>query len=263
MKKIIAFVFLLFITSTFNAQENKKLNNSKIIELSNTGYSKPMLLKVVEEADHFQFDTSLEGLKNLSENNIDDDIVMAIMEKQDEYRKEQGESIQIENVDFTTKEYGLFYIKNNQKVEVTPNYSEGKLRSGIASIVWRASIDNRTSSNIIPSDVKELYINFDPSTDVADKSLTDTEEYMEEAILFNMKRKRNRREIEVGRSGMSASKTKVKSRDIIDFKYEKIKGDFYKIIISEALKSGDYGFIFGGIKTGAGTSMKIYDFTIE
>lgn len=255
MKKTIITFILLSFSMILNAQ-TETLKNSNIIEMKKSKLSKTIIINAIENSDDFNFDISTNGLKQLSDNKIDDEIVLSIMKKQ---KNKLENIITINGVQFNKNEYGLFVIENNQKIQIVSHLTQVQFGMKI-----KANIPNVTSDITLKSDVSTFYFNINKdengptnTTFNLNNSISDPNE----GELIKLSKVSKKREIQVGKANMGGIKTEIPEKARIEYTVEKIKLNFYKLTLKNKLEAGEYGFIFGAINGGA--SMKIYDFTIK
>ncbi len=254
MKKIIT---LLFVTLSFTYTFCQDfIDNLSVIEMKKSNLSKPIIINAIESANDFNFDITTKGLKQLSDNKIDDDIVVLIMKKQ----KNKSENIiNIDGIQIEKNEYGLFINENNKKLKINSHLTQVDM-----GMKLKAQIPNPTSDIIIGNDINTFYLNFNVDENSATNSvynLTNSISDPNEGELVRLAKNGKKREFQVGKVGMGRLKSEIPEKIRIEYKVEKIKFSIYKITVNKNLEPGEYGFIFGAINPGA--TMKIYDFTIK
>lgn len=248
--------FLILLSFLYSFSQTKTLDNSDIIEMSKSNLSTPIILSAIENTSKYNFDISTKGLKQLSENKVDDEIVVLMMKKQNN----QAENfIKIDGLTFSKNEYGLFINENNKKVKIPSHLTQVDF-----GIKLKAQIPNPTADIQINNKVNEFYFNFginENNTTNSTFNLTNSISDPNEGELVILSQKRKKREIQVGKAKLTGIKNEIPAKKRIEYSVKKIKHNLYKITIQKQLEPGEYGFIFGAINGGA--SMKIYDFSVK
>lgn len=254
MKKVLFFLFSSFISSFCLAQDI--LNNSSIIEMRKANLSKPIIINAIEEASEYNFDITTNGLKQLSDNKIDDEIIVLIMKKQ----KNKSEStISLDGINFEFNDYGLFINENNKKLKINSHLTQVDMGMKLKAMIPNSSADISIGKNITT-----FYFNFNADDNTPTNSvfnLTNSISDPNEGELVKLTKSGKKRDFQVGKVGMGKLKSEIPEKIRIEYKVEKIKNNLYKITLNKELEPGEYGFIFGAINPGA--TMKIYDFNVK
>ena len=263
MKKFLSVLFFIFSLSILYAQngENQStLNNAKVIEMKKAKLSKVLILKSIEESEDFNYDTSTNGLKELSENQLADDIIILMMKKQ----KEKNASIKIvDGINFEKNEFGLFINANNQKVKIISHLTQINFKKNVFGANLKATLPKANSEIVVESSIKTFYFNMNVDENASTNTtynITNSISDPNEGQLVKLSKNGKYREIQLGKFGMGGLKTKIPEKYRVEYKVEKVKYNLYKITVDK-MEPGEYGFIFGAINPGA--AMKIYDFTVK
>lgn len=253
MKKIIT---LLSVISVVCISAQTVLDNSGIIEMKKANLSKPIIINAINTAPDYNFDTSAKGLKQLSENSIDDEIVILIMNKQ---KNKSDNTVTIDGLQFDKDEFGLFIKENGNKVKINSHLTQAQVGR-----VMKANIPNAVADISINKGVDTFYFNFSSGGDATSNSVFNLNNSISdpnEGELIILSKNGKSREFQAGKLDMKGLKLEIPEKFRIEYKVEKIKHNTYKIIVDRKLDAGEYGFIFGAINPGA--AMKIYDFTVK
>lgn len=254
MKKILILAVSLIFFG-INAQ-NETLTNQSVIDLKKSNISKVLILKSIQDAELTNFDLSANGLKQLANSKVEDEIVIAMMDRQKQVEKN---SIKIDNV--VIDGYGLFTIENNEKKEIIAHSSSG---SGFKGRNILIGLNGKNSETIITNSKPVFYYSFDNETSKNESSAISafsTIKSPNEGFLVKFKQTKNDRDLEIGKVGMGGFEVRIAVENRVDYKVEKIKDNFYKIEVLSNLKPGEYGFIFGQMNPGTGN--RFYDFSVK
>jgi hypothetical protein len=141
------------------------------------------------------------------------------------------------------------------------------LTGGIASMSMKVSIPGPTARTKVGS-APVFYFFFDES-----RAGASTSSFMGSAFLasspneFNLvrlERKSDRRETKVGKVNLGGMKAGVMDKDRVPFSYDLVRPGVYKVTVSAALPSGEYGFLYSlpGAGTNGAASARIFDFAV-
>jgi len=224
--------------------------------MKKSNLSIPIIKSSIENASDYNFDITTKGLQQLSNNKVDDEIVVLIMKKQ----KDKLENIiVVDGLKFDKKEFGLFINNNGEKLRISSHLTQVDF-----GMKLKAQIPNAMADIGISSDIKSFYFNFGVDENATTNSaynLINSISDPNEGELVKLSKSGKKREFQVGKVGMGGIKSEIPSKIRIEYAVEKVKYNLYKITIKEELKPGEYGFIFGAINPGA--TMKIYDFSVK
>jgi len=146
------------------------------------------------------------------------------------------------------------------------------LTGGIASISIKAAIQNETARVSSQSHTPVFYFFFDQASSadgqVAGAWLSGTAATVaspNEFTLIALTQKKGRREARVGSMNIGGAKTGVMDKDRLAFTYDLVRPGVYKVTPSEALKPGEYGFIYAvnGNGMGGAATARIFDFSVK
>lgn len=253
MKK--TFIFLLQIL-VIQITGQEILNNSEIIQMKKSNISKPIIINAINNASDYSFDTSAKGLQQLSDNSIDDDIVVLIMNKQ---KDNSDNNVLIDGISIAKNEYGLIANDNGKKVKIHSHLSQPEVGRTL-----RASLQNTTSDISVNKDVNVFYFNFSVDENASSNTsfnLNNSISDPNEGELVKLSKSSKKREFELGKVRIKGLKTEIPEKIRVEYKVEKVKYNIYKLTTVKPLEAGEYGFVFGGIVPGV--ALKIYDFTVK
>lgn len=254
MKKLLlTFIIALISTVSVNAQ-NDTLTNQSILDMLSMGFSDNVILAKISNSNTTNFDTSIDALKLLKDKNVSENILVAIIGKNNIETSASGNNASKENKE------GIFYLDtiNNTETKILPSvFSSTKTNTlgatfsyGIASASIKSVIPNATSNNIIDSCVPlfKFYFNGDENQSFAEsvsnwwfKTATSPTEF----VLLKLDRKKNKRELKTGSVNIYAgSSIGIDPNAAIPFIVEKINDNQFIIRPKRILPSGEYCFVY-------------------
>jgi len=214
-----------------------------------------VIVGAIENTDKYAFDTSTNGLINLTKNSVDEEIVVLMITKQKEFNEN---SLQVGNI--LINEPGLYLIDSNEVPnKISPHLSDP---NGISMFSVKIQLKDPNSNSKYSKEQSVFYYYSKGQTANNSSSYIVPElENPNEAILIKFKEKKRESELEIGKIKIGGFKMSIPNKNQIKFKVEEIKPNIYKIILEEKLEEGEYAFIFGGIQVGV--SKRVFDFSIK
>lgn len=247
-------LILLFHFHTINGQSQEViLTNQSIIELTNAKLSKALIIGTIENSGSLNFDTSNEGLIELSKNSVDEDVILYMIEKQKTIDKS---TFRIGNV--VIDQPGLYIIDSGDNLINIPSH----ISDASVGRTLVMKLDNPESKTVLPNNFKTLYyFNRDESSKTNNDVFLASVGNPNEARMVRFNKERKVRELEVGKFKMSGIKFDIPEKNRIEFEVSEVKPNVYKIDLEQNLNEGEYGLIFGNINPGAST--RVFDFSIR
>lgn len=84
-----------------------------------------------------------------------------------------------------------------------------------------------------------------------------------EFSLIRFETKSDKREAVVGSVGLGGAKSGLRDKDQRVFSANQIAPGVYKVVMAEPLTPGEYGFISGGVGSGANATFRVFDFAVN
>jgi hypothetical protein len=84
-----------------------------------------------------------------------------------------------------------------------------------------------------------------------------------EFSLIRFEPKKDKREAVVGSVGLGGAKSGLRDKDQRDFQADQIAPGVYKVVMTDVLTPGEYGFISGGVGSGANATFRVFDFAVQ
>ena len=135
------------------------------------------------------------------------------------------------------------------------------LTSGLSGMRIKAGV-NGPKANVSTSEAKPIfYFYFDQAAQglgAAGGAVTSPQEFS----LINFEIKKDKREAVIGSVGLSGTKAGLRDKDQHEFEVTQIKPSVYKVVPTSPLIAGEYGFIAGGVGSGANATFRVFDFTV-
>lgn len=261
------------------SKEQDVLTNEKVIDMfTNKVSTKIILLKI--ETSKNDFDTSSDALIKLKSYKLWDSIIMAIMTPQKGKSEVSAPAvIPSKKFDFPKidelekiKRPGIYFFdrNGNKMIKLDPVLVEQvNTRSGV--ILNNASVKVGLSSSeanfqFSGADISFYFITNYEITLMREEEKKNLFEIMEspnEISLAKFRVSRNKREIEVGKVNPYSVSYGVSDSYSVNFKYEKLTDNIFKIYFNVPLKKGQYCFIPPVSSVSRENKITVYDFGVE
>jgi hypothetical protein len=291
MKKVILLLSLIILAFQSIGQTKTKidtLKNATIIKLTKAKLTETVIIQKINKSVCY-FDASTDALITLRENNVSDKVIELMIAKQEEQESQQSSQVSNNSTDkkYSFAESGIYFYEDEKYTKLDPtNISGTNMSPAImyAPASYTTKIDGDEANYQLTETMPTFYFNFDP----AHKSLnnanqkTNTDNYMDYILslqnggkgqavspndfkLVKLDKRKGVRQFNSGSIGAFGASTSIPGKYIVTFKYEKVSGNTYKIIFKEALKPGEYCFMYSGnyqTFNQSGSGIKIFDFGI-
>lgn len=136
------------------------------------------------------------------------------------------------------------------------------LTGGLSGMRVKAAVNGPTSRTTVTDARPVFYFYFDQAAQglgAAGGAVTSPNEFS----LTKFEVKPDKREAVIGSIGFGGAKSGLRDKDQRGFSADQIAPGVYKIIPNEALAPGEYGFISGGVGSGANATFRVFDFTVN
>jgi hypothetical protein len=137
------------------------------------------------------------------------------------------------------------------------------LTSGLSGMRVKAAINGPTAQLRTSERNPVFYFYFDQAAQglgAAGGAVTSPNEFS----LIRFETKSDKREAVVGSVGMfSGAKSGLRDKDQRVFSANQIAPGVYKVVMAEPLTPGEYGFISGGVGSGANATFRVFDFRVD
>jgi hypothetical protein len=291
MKNLFLTCIGIFFFQVVSAQQLEVLTNETIIQLQKNGISPSIIIGKIKTSKA-NFDVSTNGLIKLKQSNIPDVVVEAIIVAMD---KKTVSAVAEETV-----ESGIYYIdklENITPLDASPIASAKKQngadflipKRGIIGAIYRSKdllIVDGKNANFQISETRPLFHfvfegkssnlnNSAPANQgtwidkVMNRSIGEggSADSPNEFILVKMTVREKGREIVTEGSTSIDAGGGLDKKQLVPFKYEKIKDRTYKIIIEQDLSKGEYCFYYSNAIVNQYTAkyvrLKVFDFGIK
>ena len=272
-------VFLLLILSStsWSQQLSARLTNKDVIDMAASGLSDDVIISKIRSASAggtLQFDTSVNGLKELKAAKVSDDVIKVMINPAPPAGPIVVAAAPMSmDPNLPPPEVGVYWKNGSAftRIEgqaITQAKVGGKAGSmftyGMRNEHWDAYLDGPQSKNVVGERQPVFYLYVPDGGSSADFSL------------IILEKKGDRREFQIGSfGGVSGGKSGVKRDKEIAFTAEHAGMRTYKLTIDAALKpGGEYAFFEGtgqqanmgsggrGGRSGGAASGRVYDFRI-
>lgn len=298
MNKLIILFFLLGSKSGFSQAKIDTLKNETIIKLTKSKLPESVISQKINTS-FCLFDISVDGLIKLKENNVSDAIINLMIEKQGKsdataFNKTKDN---VNDKNHTFVESGIYFLKNGKYINLDPTIvTTASPKSGMFNVKYKSQIEGGEANYQLSAKGLEFYFNFEP----VKKSLNDAnanttsnnkDNYLDQLFnkvgygygnstfqavspndfkLIKLEKNKNKREFISGKvSAFGQYDMSLDDKSIINFKYEKVSANTYKLKFDKDLQPGEYCFLYLGNNNNAAymqwygqNNFKVFDFSI-
>ena len=290
-------LFILFTTPVFSQLKIDTLTNETIVRLAKNNLSENVIAQKIN-ASFCSFDISVNELIRLKESSVSDNVINLMIRTQ--ARTDAATLDQAANnsndKDHSFTESGIYFLKDGRYTNLDPTLVSATRLTGAFTVKYKSQIEGAEANYRINSNRPDFYFNFETMK----KSLNDAnanttnqskENYLDQLIskvgygynnsnyqaispndfkLVRLDKNRNKREFVTGKTkpfqGIDMS---IDDKYIVNFKYERISSNTYKIRFDKDLEPGEYCFIYLGNGNNAANArvvgqnnLKVFDFSI-
>jgi hypothetical protein len=277
LTSLLAALFLLLASTTWSQQLGKRITNKDVIDMAGLGLSDDLIIAKIRGAaagGTLQFDTSIDGLKELKTAKVSDDIIKVMINPAPPAAQVVVAATPITNdPNLPPPEVGVYWKNANafERIEgqaISQTKVGGKAGSmftyGMRNEHWDAFLNGPQSKNIINDRQPVFYLYVPDGTSSSD------------FVLITLEKKGDRREFQIGSfGGITGGKSGVKRDKEVAFTAEHAGIRTYKIKLSAGMKPGEYAFFMGtgqqstmaggstgGARSGGAAAGRVYDFRI-
>jgi hypothetical protein len=281
MKRLTSLLAILFLllasTTTWSQQLSKRITNKDVIEMAGLGLSDDIIISKIRSASAggtLQFDTSVDGLKQLKVAKVSDDVIKVMINPAPPAAPVLVAATAISNdPNLPPPEVGVYWKNANAFVlvegqAISQTKVGGKAGSmftyGMRNEHWDAFLNGPQSKNVINDRMPVFYLYVPDGSSSSD------------FVLISLEKKGDRREFQIGSfGGITGGKSGVKRDKEVAFTAEHAGIRTYKIKLAAAMKPGEYAFFMGtgqqstmaggssgGARSGGAAAGRVYDFRI-
>jgi hypothetical protein len=269
-------LFLLLPSITWSQELSKRITNQDVIDMVGLGLSDDVIIAKIRSASAggtLQFDTSVNGLKDLKAGKVSDDVIKVMINPAPPPGPVVVAATSITNdPNLPPPEVGVYWKNGSAftRIEgqaISQTKVGGKAGSmftyGLRNEHWDAYLDGPQSKNVVSDHLPVFYIYVPDGASSADFAL------------ISLEKKNNRREFQIGSfGGITGGKSGVKRDKEIAFTAEHVGIRTYKLKLASDMKPGEYGFFMGtgqqatmsgnsgSARSGGAASGRVYDFRI-
>ena len=272
------FLVLLLASASWSQQLSTRLTNKDVIDMASAGLSDDIIISKIRSASAGgtpQFDTSVNGLKELKAAKVSDDVIKVMINPTPPAGPIVVAAAPMTNdPNLPPPEVGVYWKNGSAftRIEgqaISQTKAGGKTGSvltyGLRNEHWDAYLDGPQSKNVVSDRQPVFYLYVPDGGSAADFAL------------IILEKKGDRREFQIGSfGGFTGGKSGVKRDKEIAFTSEHAGIRTYKLKIDEALKpGGEYAFFMGTgqqstmagggsgrARSGGAASGRVFDFRI-
>jgi len=275
---LFAALFFLLASTTWSQQQlGKRITNKDVIDMAGLGLSDDLIISKIRSAaagGTLQFDTSVDGLKELKAAKVSDDVIKVMINPAPPAAPMVVAATPMTNdPNLPPPEVGVYWKNANafQRIEgqaISQTKVGGKAGSmftyGMRNEHWDAFLNGPQSKNIIQDRMPVFYIYVPDGGSASD------------FVLISLEKKGDRREFQIGSfGGITGGKSGVKRDKEVTFTAEHAGIRTYKLKLDASMKPGEYAFFMGtgqsstmaggstgGARSGGAAAGRVYDFRI-
>jgi hypothetical protein len=301
MKFMLA-LLLIIASKGYSQSQTDTLKNETIIKLTKNKLPESVIILKINQST-CSFDVSVDGLIKLKDNQVTDNVINLMIEKQGTSNSQAALLSKNNSNDknYTFPESGIYFERNRNYISLDPTIvSTTTPTRGMFNIKYESQIEGSEANYQLNERRPAFYFNFESvkkSLNDANANTTSTTKsnYLDQLFsrmgraggaysnstyqavspndfkLVKLAKVRGKREFVAGKvSAYGQYKMSIDGKSIVDFKYEKVSENTYKIIFAEDLKPGEYCFIYLGNNNNAPNmqfygqnNLKVFDFGIS
>lgn len=304
MNKSIFSISILFFSLTFsvNGQVNPKINNDTlknetIIKMAKAKLGDKIILQKINTSPT-RFDVSTDALIKLKENNVSDEVVDLMVNKQSmvENSTDNNYASNSDGSNYTFKKSGIYFLQDKKYITLDPTLVTSTRSSG-SNCLFAYGLDSKKSLSQIAgkdanyqfNETPTFYFNFIPVTkDLGSSSsqATENDNYLDLIIskvsgnqaaispnefkLIRLDVKGNKREYLSSQLKVSGNAdVGIGDKNLAEFKYAKVSDHTYKVSFPNGLPYGEYCFYYLSNSTSnpyysaERNNIKVFDFGVK
>jgi hypothetical protein len=278
LTSLLAALFLLLVSTTWSQQLSKRITNKDVIDMTAAGLSDDIIITKIRGAaagGTLQFDTSVDGLKELKAAKVSDEVVKVMINPTPPAAPVvvAATTPMTNDPNLPPPEVGVYWKNANDFVRIegqaiSQTKVGGKAGSmftyGMRNEHWDAYLNGPQSKNVIQDRLPVFYIYVPDGASSSD------------FVLISLEKKGDRREFQIGSfGGITGGKSGVKRDKEVAFSAEHAGIRTYKIKLNAAMQPGEYAFFMGtgqqanmaggsmgGARSGGAATGRVYDFRI-
>lgn len=284
---------------TYSQTKIDTLNNETIIKLTKSKLPGSVIIQKINTS-FCSFDISVDGLIKLKESQVGDSVINLMIQIQGKANAasfiQAKDNSNDKNHTFT--ESGIYFLEDAKYTNLDPTIvSTARPKTGILNIKYKSQIEGAEANYQLKSKRPEFYFNFETvkknlNDANANATTTSKDNYLDQLLdkigygysnsnyqaispndfkLIKLDKNKNKREFVSGKvSAFGQYDMSIDDKNIVNFKYEKISANTYKIKFDKDLSPGEYCFLYLGNNNNAAyvqwygqNNFKVFDFGIS
>ena len=265
IRKSIFTVAALFLATPILAET---LNNEAILSLLDAGLGDEVVIAKIKSSDT-NFELPTETVIALKQRGVSGPVLAAMIGAS--AAKSQSK-MSLDSPDPMVPHPSGIYLSGAEKMTRIESTTTRQARTsgmlgaaltgGLTGMRIKAGI-NGPKANVSTSENRPVfYFYFDQAAQglgAAGGAITSPQEFS----LIRFEAKKDKREAVIGSVGFGGTKAGLRDKDQHDFEATQIMPGAYKVVPTLSLAPGEYGFIAGGVGSGANATFRVFDFTVQ
>lgn len=284
--------------------KTETITNQTVIKLTKSKLPESIIASKINSSI-CNFDVSTDALIELKQNLVSDSIINLMIQKQTKVDNDVAQTTIAANKNTNDKNYtftesGIYFLKNNTYLSLDPTIvTTTRPSAGLFNVKYKSQLEGGEANYQLTNKRPEFYFNFE----TVKKSLNDAnanstsnnkDNYLEQLYnkmgaayghsnsnyqaispndfrLIKLERSKGKREFISGKvSTMGQYDMSIDDKSLVQFKYEKVSTNTFKVTFSKDLEPGEYCFMYLGNNNNAAymqiygqNNFKVFDFGIR
>jgi len=260
---------------SMNSDSNFPLTNESVAQLASAGLPDRLVIAKIKAAKSVHFDTSPAGLKALSAAGIHEDIIEAMISREDAGRVDSSpqptaSAVPASNPDdpMSPHEVGVYFVKDGKMLAIDPEVFQGEKHTGMLKMMATQGFAKMQLKSILrgahaPTQIADpnptFYFYFGKEDASPAISFSPEPKSLREYLLVKLEVTKEDRLLET----LEGSNMNAAAKSAVKFNYSEIAARAYKVTPNTPLAPGEYCFFPGAGEMGPMAPMaRVYDFGI-
>ena len=265
MKRVLYFAPIAMLMASAAFAET--LNNDSVLALLDAGLGDEVVIAKIKSSPS-SFDLSTDTIIALKQRGVSGPVLAAMISAS---AVPASTAMSIDSPDPVVPHPSGIYLGGIEKMTRIESTTTRQARTsgmlgaaltgGLSGMRIKAAINGPTANVRTNENRPVFYFYFDQAEQglgAAGGAITSPQEFS----LISFEPKKDKREAVVGSVGLGGTKAGLRDKDQRDFEVTQIKPGVYKVIPTETLIPGEYGFISGGVGAGANATFRVFDFGV-
>jgi hypothetical protein len=243
------------------------LNNDSVISLISAGLGDDVVIAKIKSSST-NFELSTDTVINLKKQGVSGPVLAAMITAS---AAAERPAMSLDSPDPMVPHPSGIYLAGAEKMTRIESTTTRQARTsgmlgamltyGLSGMRIKAGVSGSNAKVITNEPRPVFYFYFDQADQglgATGGSVTSPQEFS----LIKFEIKKDLREAVIGSAGIGGTKAGFRDKDQHDFEVSQISPGVYKIMPAQPLSAGEYGFISGGVGSGANATFRVFDFAV-